>query len=91
MNQLEIIGTVAAIALSIILFGALAVGLVAVIVGTITKNRFGLNFRPVKCPECGAPAPVVRAPKNWNQSLFGGCTCAECGCEYDKWGRPVES
>jgi hypothetical protein len=64
---------------------------VAVLVGTITKNRFGFNFRPVKCPECRAPMPMVRMPKNVSQIFFGGCTCPECDCEYDKWGRRVES
>jgi hypothetical protein len=54
------------------------------------RGNWGLNFKPVHCPSCGAPAPEVRRTNNRRQMLWGGCTCAECGREYDKWGVPVE-
>jgi hypothetical protein len=68
----------------------LTVGAVLVVRDTIRRRgNWGINLRPVSCPECGEPAPVVRIPKNWRQTLWGGCTCTECGLEYDKWGQPV--
>jgi hypothetical protein len=69
---------------------ALAIGLVLVIRDTARgKGAFGMNFKAVVCPGCGAPAPVVRAPKNLRQAFFGECTCPKCGVEYDKWGARV--
>src|SRR5262245_56526779 len=68
----------------------LTIGGVLIVRDTIRRRgNWGINFRPVFCPECREPAPTIRAPKNWRQALWGGCTCAECGLEYDKWGRPV--
>jgi hypothetical protein len=90
-NVLDAIPDVVYIVLGAALCSFLAAGAVLLVVGTLMKNRFGINFRRVKCPQCGEPAPAVRMPKNLNQTLFGGCTCPECDCEYDKWGRPVES
>jgi len=54
------------------------------------RGKWGINTRPVFCPECGEPAPTIRAPKNMRQALWGGCTCNHCGTEYDKWGHAVE-
>src|SRR5437867_4237295 len=69
----------------------LIVGAVLVVRDTVRRRgKWGVNARPVHCPRCGEPAPAVRAPQNWRQTLWGGCTCVECGLEYDKWGRPVD-
>ena len=77
--------------LSALVFLTLGVGLFLVVRDTIRKSgKWGINTRPVRCPECGEPAPVVRMPKNRRQTLWGGATCVRCGCEYDKWGRAVE-
>jgi hypothetical protein len=74
----------------LVMFSLLAVGGVLVIRDTMRKRgRWGMNFAPVRCPRCGEPAPVVRAPKNSRQALWGGHTCAKCGVEYDKWGHEV--
>jgi hypothetical protein len=72
---------------------ALLVILAALVVAAtiMRKTPFGINFTSVQCPECGEPAPAVRAPANIRQTLLGGCTCSRCGCEYDKWGKPIES
>lgn len=79
-----VIGTVVVMTL------LLGVGLTLVIRDTIRrKGRWGVNRRPVACPRCSEPAPVVRVPQNLRQMLWGGCTCARCGQEYDKWGEPV--
>ncbi len=64
-------------------------GIVLVAIGTVTKNRWGVNLESVNCPVCGSPIPRVRQPKSFTQSLWGGWTCAKCGCEIDKWGRLI--
>jgi len=67
---------------SVLLIGLLLVG-----IGTVTKNRWGINLDRVNCPDCGALMPQVRQPKSLGQALWGGGTCEKCGCEMDKWGR----
>ena len=67
-----------------------ALGTVVLMRDTLRRQgRWGINFLPLACPECRTPAPVVRSPRNLRQALWGGCTCGECGTEYDKWGEPV--
>jgi hypothetical protein len=72
---------------------ALAVGAALVIRDTIRgRGIWGINTKPVYCPLCGHPA-AVRMPANWRQALQwlgGGWTCANCGLEYDKWGRAAD-
>lgn len=81
---------IAVISLAIFMAMVLAVGATLMVRDTVRKRgRWGVNPKPVYCPECGEPAPVVRMPKNWRQTLWGGCTCANCQTEYDKWGEPV--
>lgn len=62
-----------------------------VVYGTIVKNRWGVNFRRLVCPNCGAQMPLVRVPASGRQSMWGGATCPKCGCEMDKWGRRLAS
>jgi hypothetical protein len=64
----------------------LLVGILLVAFGTVTKNRWGINTKPVNCPACGCPMPQVQ-PKSIRQALWGGGTCGKCGCEMDKWAR----
>ena len=68
---------------------AVIVGLVFVVSGTIARNRWGVNFREVKCPRCHALVPKIRKPKSRYQMLWGGWTCDKCGCEMDKWGNVI--
>jgi hypothetical protein len=69
----------------------LVVGAVLVVRDTARHSgNFGINTEQVHCPRCGEPAPILRSPKNWRQSLWGGCTCTKCGAEYDKWGQLVD-
>lgn len=78
----------AALAVGLVL--VLGIGVFLVIRDTVRKRgRWGINLQPVQCPECGTSAPVIRRPRNWRQFLWGGCTCDECGTEYDKWGQKV--
>jgi hypothetical protein len=73
----------------IALLATLALGLALIIHGTLVKNRWGINLRPVSCPDCGTQIGQVRAPKSGNQAMWGGHTCPFCKCEMDKWGRPI--
>jgi hypothetical protein len=70
-------------------------GLITVlsIIGTVTKNRWGINLDPITCPNCGnvTSALGARKPKNLRQTLWGGATCEVCGTEYDKWGRTLNT
>lgn len=52
-----------------------------------TQGKWGINANPVNCPTCGTPAPTTRKPANRKQALWGGWTCAQCGTEFDKYGR----
>jgi hypothetical protein len=87
----EPIALFAVFIVAILMAGGLAVGLVLVVRDTIRRRgNWGINAKQVYCPLCGQPAPGARVPKNWRQALWGGCTCADCGLEYDKWGRAVD-
>jgi hypothetical protein len=91
MVSVGLLGTIAAIALSVVIFGLLLTGLVLMIRDTIRqRGNWGLNLKPGPCTECGTPMPMIRKPANWRQALWGGWTCPECGLELDKWSRPVE-
>lgn len=68
---------------------AIAILLCLIVYGTVVKNKWGINFRPVSCPNCGSGMPRVRAPASGTEALWGGHTCAKCGCRMDKWGRPL--
>ena len=81
---------IAVVAVAVVMALGLAAGVTLVVRDTVRKRgRWGINLRPVHCPKCGEPAPVVRRPKDRRQALWGGCTCEACGREYDKWGRAV--
>jgi hypothetical protein len=77
--------------LLIVTFSILGIGLVLVILGTIRKNRWGINLETVNCPRCGKSMPQIRTPSSPSQALWGGFTCDRCGCNIDKWGRVVAS
>jgi len=55
------------------------------------KEAFGVNLKAVDCPNCGATQPKRRKPKNMREAMWGGSTCADCGCEMDKWGKKIKS
>ena len=63
--------------------GAVAVGLVLLVLAKLLK--------PLPCPECGRPTPMVRRPANLRQLLRGGLTCRGCGCELDARGQRVRA
>jgi len=61
--------------------------IIAIVVGTVIMTRRGFNVRALNCPQCGTTLPTLRKPTSLRQALWGGWTCASCGCETDKWGR----
>jgi hypothetical protein len=73
----------------IVVASVLLLGILLVAIGTVRKNGWGINLEPVNCPACGSPMPRVRQLKSRKQALWGGWTCAKCGCEMDKWGRLI--
>jgi hypothetical protein len=79
------VGTYLAIGVLVLL----AIGLVLVVYGTITKDRWGINLARVKCPKCQAAMPWVRKPASGREAMWGGYTCPICKTEMDKWGRPI--
>jgi hypothetical protein len=62
--------------------GGIIGGLAVVVVGLALPRR--------KCPNCGEQFPRWRVPASGRQALWGGGTCAKCGCEVDRRGRKVE-
>ena len=68
---------------------------ILIIIARMTKlrigegSRWGVNGADVKCPECDNPFPTFRIPKNFQQAMWGGWTCKQCGEEFDKWLKPV--
>lgn len=69
--------------------GLVAIALVAVIFGTIRKNKLGINLNAISCPQCGRSLPSKRLPTSLRQMLWGGWTCGNCGVELDKWGHQL--
>ena len=63
--------------------GGIGGGLAVLILGLAMPRR--------KCPDCGEPFPRFRKPANRRQALWGGGTCAKCGCEVDRRGRKIQS
>jgi len=53
------------------------------------KSKFGINLKRVYCPVCGTKQPVIRIPKNLDQTMYGGTTCPKCGAHLDKYGRII--
>jgi hypothetical protein len=81
---------IGAIAVGLGMAALLGIGAILVVRDTIRRRgRWGMNFQPAKCAQCGEPCPFVRKPASLRQALWGGWTCKQCGFELDKWGRPV--
>ena len=64
------------------IIGGIGGGLTVLVLALVMPRR--------KCPACGEPCPRFRKPTNRKQALWGGWTCAKCGCEVDRRGRKVE-
>src|SRR5262245_45590141 len=78
------------IALALAVFGLLAAGAFLVARDTYRqRGRWGICLKTPVCQKCGEKMPAVRVPANWNQTLWGGWTCKQCGFEVDKFGHPI--
>ena len=55
------------------------------------RGMWGLPHKKAICGQCGTAMPMhFRIPTSWRQAMWGGWTCAECGFELDKFGRPTK-
>ena len=75
--------------LSLILFVIVA-GVGLLVVGTLRKDRWGINLKLVQCPSCITPMSARRQPMFRSHMLFGGWVCPHCGTRMDKWGRKAQ-
>jgi hypothetical protein len=55
------------------------------------QGKWGINFEPRSCPQCGTARPETRRPTSFRQLWWGGWTCSNCGCEMDKYGEQIDS
>ncbi len=46
-----------------------------------------VNIKTVHCPKCNEIQHTIRKPKGMYEVLWGGYTCANCGCKMDKFGE----
>jgi len=70
-----------------VILAVVAVVVGVIVWGSIVKNKWGINFGRVDCPNCGLTQSRVRAPDSTSQTVWGGQTCPRCHCVMDKWGR----
>ncbi len=91
MEPWPLLIALAVLALFGMLFVLAGVGLYLMIRDTVRRRGgWGVNVERVACPCCAADLPRLRRPRSFRQAMWGGYTCADCGCEVDKWGREVE-
>ena len=64
-------------------------GVILVLYGTSVRNKWGVNFKPARCPHCDTPTLRVRIPRSLREFMWGGWTCGACGTRVDKWGREL--
>jgi hypothetical protein len=72
-----------------VMLSLFCIGVIGVILDYIGQrgNRV-INFKWPTCRQYGEPMPMLRKPTSWRQAMWGGWTCAECGFESDRRGRP---
>ena len=54
-------------------------------------GKMGINTKTVSCPRCGLKAPILRRPANLKEVLWGGWTCTQCKCKFDKYGSKINT
>ena len=72
------------------LSGGLIGGVAGGIGGGLAVLLMTLLMPRRKCPDCGTLQPRFRRAANSRQALWGGWSCAECGCEMDRKGRKIK-
>jgi hypothetical protein len=72
--------------------GSLAWGIGSVVTGAtvvaVVLTMAG-HVRPIACPRCTTMMPALRWPTSFKQAMWGGWTCARCGCEIDRSGSAM--
>ena len=68
---------------------ALVAGLVGSVVAIMAVLTLDLLKPRRFCPDCGVPLPKIHRLRNQRQRLYGGWTCAQCGCELDREGQRI--
>ena len=63
--------------------------LIGGVAGGLAVFLLGMLMPRPKCPTCGEQMPRFRKPANSRQAMWGGWTCAKCGLELDRKGKPV--
>lgn len=71
------------------LTAGILIGTIAGVLAGVVVLVIGLMLPRRKCPQCGATFPRIRKPANRRQAMWGGGTCANCGCEVDRKGRRI--
>jgi hypothetical protein len=71
-----------------VIYWAIPVALGWFYLGYIWSRTSVLTTNPtILCPCCKLPLPAKRKPTSLSQTLWGGWTCSNCGCEIDKDGK----
>jgi len=66
--------------------GAITGLIIGAVLTVLVLGWIILSQKPMKCAACGREQPKMRAPKNTQQAMWGGYTCAGCGAELDAKG-----
>jgi hypothetical protein len=69
--------------MTILLMSTLGVVFALILLAGFAINRI--------CPQCNTPLPQRRKPTSARQTLLGGWTCRNCGCEVDRHGQKLKS
>jgi hypothetical protein len=64
-------------------FVVLCPGIAVLVFALLSPRRKG-----PECPDCGETVPRFRT--NQRQRWWGGWTCANCGCEVDRYGKKLD-
>jgi len=59
------------------------------LIGGLTVLRLAMSPPERHCPNCCERFPDFSRPANLKQMLWGGYTCARCGCEADRHGAEI--
>jgi hypothetical protein len=86
----EDLGTIIVVPIIISFVVGIWMFLVGLVLRDTIRRRgiFGINFKPVVCPECGTGLRRGITRRSWKEWAYDGWTCHECGLELSQYGRP---
>ena len=81
----------------IVVVSLVLLGILLLAIGTVAKNRWGINLEPVNCAACGSPMPQVRQPKSLREgfglvrarNVDARWTSGAAGCSTNLTGNPT--